>query len=341
MLRRDWNSRCARHPFAERPPPTKRDEPQPMSAGRTWSDVLHLDQLRNERESVLGNVEVREHVLDRCADRNCLPDPMTHVPGIITVDLERRVAGLVDAMGLSKFRGRLSVLLAFVIPVPACAAPASLAQLSSRTRTSALRAWRGVIRPGARGKAQSGIETTSSPGPSVRNIPRGSGSFGSRDSGGRRPGWRKARRPCSSACRQSDRVGRGSDGPARARANVAAAMHELAAARKHMPMVRVERDYAFEGPDGERSLPELFDGRSQLILYRFFFEEGVRRLARRRVRRMLVLRRWHPRARPPSLSRHHLRHGIAGTSGEPTALRRAHGLGRRTLVHDLHRAVFG
>ena len=56
---------------------------------------------------------------------------------------------------------------------------------------------------------------------------------------------------------------------------VAAAMHELAAARKRMPMVRVEHDYAFEGPDGQRSLPELFDGRSQLILYRFFFEEGV------------------------------------------------------------------
>jgi predicted dithiol-disulfide oxidoreductase (DUF899 family) len=56
---------------------------------------------------------------------------------------------------------------------------------------------------------------------------------------------------------------------------VATAMHDLAAARKRMPMVRVEHDYRFEGPDGERSLPELFDGRSQLILYRFFFEEGV------------------------------------------------------------------
>src|SRR5215203_6209496 len=56
---------------------------------------------------------------------------------------------------------------------------------------------------------------------------------------------------------------------------VGAAMHELAAARKRMPMVRVEHDYAFEGPDGRRSLPELFDGRSQLILYRFFFEEGT------------------------------------------------------------------
>ena len=56
---------------------------------------------------------------------------------------------------------------------------------------------------------------------------------------------------------------------------VATAMHELAAARKRMPMVRVEHDYRFEGSDGRRSLPELFDGRRQLILYRFFFEEGV------------------------------------------------------------------
>ena len=56
---------------------------------------------------------------------------------------------------------------------------------------------------------------------------------------------------------------------------VGAALLELAAARKRMPMVQVERDYRFEGPDGERSLLELFDGRTQLVLYRFFFEEGV------------------------------------------------------------------
>jgi len=37
-------------------------------------------------------------------------------------------------------------------------------------------------------------------------------------------------------------------------------MHELGAARKRMPMVRVEHDYRFEGPDGMQSLPELFDG---------------------------------------------------------------------------------
>src|ERR1044072_1951312 len=56
---------------------------------------------------------------------------------------------------------------------------------------------------------------------------------------------------------------------------VAAAMHELAAERKRMPMVRVERDYSFEGPEGRRALLELFEGRTQLILYRFFFAVGV------------------------------------------------------------------
>lgn len=40
-------------------------------------------------------------------------------------------------------------------------------------------------------------------------------------------------------------------------------------------MVQVEHDYRFEGPDGPRSLVELFQGRGQLIVYRFYFEEGV------------------------------------------------------------------
>ena len=56
---------------------------------------------------------------------------------------------------------------------------------------------------------------------------------------------------------------------------VAAQIDALAAERKRMPMVRVERDYRFQGPEGEVSLLELFQGRSQLTLYRFFFEEGV------------------------------------------------------------------
>ena len=38
----------------------------------------------------------------------------------------------------------------------------------------------------------------------------------------------------------------------------------------------VDKDYRFEGPDGPASLLDLFEGRRQLILYRFFFEPGVR-----------------------------------------------------------------
>ena len=50
----------------------------------------------------------------------------------------------------------------------------------------------------------------------------------------------------------------------------------LAAERRRMPRMAVETDYAFEGPDGRVSLLDLFAGRRQLIVYRFFFEPGVK-----------------------------------------------------------------
>ena len=49
----------------------------------------------------------------------------------------------------------------------------------------------------------------------------------------------------------------------------------LAAKRRRMPRMAVEKEYAFEGPNGPASLVDLFEGRRQLILYRFFFEPGV------------------------------------------------------------------
>jgi predicted dithiol-disulfide oxidoreductase (DUF899 family) len=49
----------------------------------------------------------------------------------------------------------------------------------------------------------------------------------------------------------------------------------LAAERRRMPRTAVESDYRFEGPEGEMRLLDLFEGRSQLIIYRFFFEPGV------------------------------------------------------------------
>ena len=49
----------------------------------------------------------------------------------------------------------------------------------------------------------------------------------------------------------------------------------LAAERRRMPRVAVEKEYEFEGPDGPVSLLGLFQGRRQLIVYRFFYESGV------------------------------------------------------------------
>ena len=51
----------------------------------------------------------------------------------------------------------------------------------------------------------------------------------------------------------------------------------LAAERRRMPWLPVEKEYRFEGPDGAATLADLFDGRRQLIVYRFFFEPGVAR----------------------------------------------------------------
>jgi len=49
----------------------------------------------------------------------------------------------------------------------------------------------------------------------------------------------------------------------------------LAAERRRMPWLEVEKAYAFDGPNGKVSLRDLFEGRRQLIVYRAFFEPGV------------------------------------------------------------------
>jgi predicted dithiol-disulfide oxidoreductase (DUF899 family) len=49
----------------------------------------------------------------------------------------------------------------------------------------------------------------------------------------------------------------------------------LATERRRMPWLALEEEYQFDGPGGKASLLDLFDGRSQLIVYRAFFEPGV------------------------------------------------------------------
>lgn len=46
---------------------------------------------------------------------------------------------------------------------------------------------------------------------------------------------------------------------------------DLNALRRTMPWVKIEKDYVFDGPKGAVSLNDLFEGRSQLIVYHFMF----------------------------------------------------------------------
>ncbi|MBV8900408.1 MAG: DUF899 domain-containing protein [Verrucomicrobia bacterium] len=49
----------------------------------------------------------------------------------------------------------------------------------------------------------------------------------------------------------------------------------LAAERRRLPMVRIEKEYVFDGPQGKARLLDLFEGRRQLILYHFMFAPEV------------------------------------------------------------------
>ena len=50
------------------------------------------------------------------------------------------------------------------------------------------------------------------------------------------------------------------------------ARDRLNAERRRLPMVRMEKDYLFDGPNGKATLADLFEGRRQLIVYHFMFD---------------------------------------------------------------------
>jgi predicted dithiol-disulfide oxidoreductase (DUF899 family) len=54
----------------------------------------------------------------------------------------------------------------------------------------------------------------------------------------------------------------------------------LSVARRKLPMVKIDKEYVFEGPNGKETLADLFEGRSQLIVYHFMlgpaWEEGCK-----------------------------------------------------------------
>ncbi|MGA8744214.1 MAG: thioredoxin family protein [Terracidiphilus sp.] len=49
---------------------------------------------------------------------------------------------------------------------------------------------------------------------------------------------------------------------------------ELSRQRRELPWERIEKKYVFEGPSGKETLTDLFDGRSQLVIYHFMFGPG-------------------------------------------------------------------
>src|SRR2546423_13303288 len=55
----------------------------------------------------------------------------------------------------------------------------------------------------------------------------------------------------------------------------------IAAERRQLPRVKGEKNYAFDSPSGKKTLADLFDGRSQLIVYHLLFgpelQEGAPR----------------------------------------------------------------
>jgi predicted dithiol-disulfide oxidoreductase (DUF899 family) len=101
----------------------------------------------------------------------------------------------------------------------------------------------------------------------------------------------------------------------------------MAAARRRMPWVAVEKEYQFDGPDGKASLLNLFEGRRQLILYRAFFEAGS------------CLPRLLPRGRPNCSSLasqragHHLGLCFSRPPGRHPAVESKDGLGY-AVVHN-------
>ncbi len=46
----------------------------------------------------------------------------------------------------------------------------------------------------------------------------------------------------------------------------------LSLERRRLPMVRIDKEYAFDGPRGPVRLSDLFEGQAQLIVYHFMFE---------------------------------------------------------------------
>ena len=108
----------------------------------------------------------------------------------------------------------------------------------------------------------------------------------------------------------------------------------LAAERRRMPWLAVEKEYEFDGPKGKVSLLDLFDGRRQLIIYRAFFEPGVDGWPEHACIGCSMMADHVGSPRPSEHPRHHTRVRVARAAEGYQAPEGANGLGVHPLVHD-------
>ena len=101
----------------------------------------------------------------------------------------------------------------------------------------------------------------------------------------------------------------------------------LAAERRRMPWLAVEKAYVFDGPDGKASLLDLFEGRRQLIVYRAFFEPGVHGWPEHACIGCSLGADQVCQPRPPERARHDPRVCLARAAGRHRAPEGADGLG--------------
>ena len=112
----------------------------------------------------------------------------------------------------------------------------------------------------------------------------------------------------------------------------------LAAERRRMPWMAIEKAYAFDGPTGRVSLLDLFEGRHQLIVYRAFFEPRGTWLAGACLHWVFARGRPGLQPRSPERARHDPCLCLARSAGRDCASEGTNGLGEDPLVHH-HRQL--
>ena len=107
----------------------------------------------------------------------------------------------------------------------------------------------------------------------------------------------------------------------------------LAAERRRMPWVAVEKDYRFLGPEGTAGLLDLFEGRRQLIVYRAFFEPGVYGWPEHALPRLLLRCRPGRPSRTSKRPRHNARVRLPRAADRHRAFEATNGLENAVVHH--------